>query len=252
MIDNLSEAAQSYFAEWNVIFLDQEGILCRERQKFGTSGTTKQVLLPARHRLLLRDYLHGSVKAKHMGRRRSLKIIQCFYYWHRMTAEIRMWLHACSICQKRSNAELTANRESGYRRNNTAITITQVEFANSTRPHALNETAANASGLYGKRFAVPITTSSCDGSRTTMRNNGQSDISASHPALMVTEDNLRQKDRSKPKKLRHDSGISSGSDIEISSDEIDGPDADTVVTPTVSWQSASPRLKPPPCLLFSH
>ena len=264
VIDNLSEAAQSYFAEWNVIFLDQEGILCRERQKFGTSGTTKQVLLPARHRLLLRDYLHGSVKAKHMGRRRSLKIIQCFYYWHRMTAEIRMWLHACSICQKRSNAELTANRESGYRRNNTAehdcsrgshavcSGITQVEFANSTRPHALNETAANASGLYGKRFAVPITTSSCDGNRTTMRNNGQSDISASHPALMVTEDNLRQKDRSKPKKLRHDSGISSGSDIEISSDEIDGPDADTVVTPTVSWQLASPRLKPPPCLLFSH
>ena len=175
-----------------------------------------------------------------------------------------MWLHACSICQKRSNAELTANRESGYRRNNTAehdcsrgshavcSGITQVEFANSTRPHALNETAANASGLYGKRFAVPITTSSCDGNRTTMRNNGQSDISASHPALMVTEDNLRQKDRSKPKKLRHDSGISSGSDIEISSDEIDGPDADTVVTPTVSWQSASPRLKPPPCLWFSH
>ena len=100
-ISALSEAAKVYFHDWRRMVVKGNGILYREWESVDGTEVRHQMLLPHRYRELLFHHLHKTLDAGHMGRRRTLHKLQKKYFWHRMSGDIRLWIRACEVCQRR-------------------------------------------------------------------------------------------------------------------------------------------------------
>ena len=101
----LSEAAEVYFRDWHRIDLDRKGVLYRQCKETPDARKRRQIILPLRLRIVLKDLQHGTVESEHHGRRRALRSIQRQFYWYQMSRDIRTWLKECSTCQQRSHVD---------------------------------------------------------------------------------------------------------------------------------------------------
>ena len=100
-INPLSPAAKMYFHDWKRIKLMENKVLYRLWEDEEGIETRYQMILPAKHREAMFRQLHDAINAAHMGRRRTFEKLQRKYFWYQMEGDVRRWIQACPICQRR-------------------------------------------------------------------------------------------------------------------------------------------------------
>ena len=100
-IVTLSEAARTYFHDYNRIKLETNGVLYRQWESSDGTEHRSQMLLPAEYREAMFRNLHDAINAAHMGKRRTFNKLLKKYYWFRMGEDVKHWIKACPVCQRR-------------------------------------------------------------------------------------------------------------------------------------------------------
>ena len=96
-----SDTARAYFHDFNRIRLEANKVLYRQWESHDGTEVRSQMILPETYREIMFRNLHDVVNAAHMGRRRTLDKLQRKYFWFRMGDDVRLWIRACPVCQRR-------------------------------------------------------------------------------------------------------------------------------------------------------
>ena len=91
---------KSYWAQWESLCIDNDGLLCRELLMSGKK-TRKQVVMP--HSLVEKvlTILHEGVTGGHRGVRRTLAGARLRFYWYKQRESIQLWCRGCTKCAAR-------------------------------------------------------------------------------------------------------------------------------------------------------
>ena len=96
-----SDTARAYFHDYNRIRLEANKVLYRQWESHDGTEVRSQMILPDAYREIMFRNLHDVVNAAHMGRRRTLDKLRRKYFWFRMGEDVRLWIRACPVCQRR-------------------------------------------------------------------------------------------------------------------------------------------------------
>ena len=95
-----SAATKSYVAEWKRLTL-REQVLYRKWESQDGARTCLQLLVPKQLQYEFCEKVHGGPLTPHLGRRKTLSVLQHTCYWYRMHSDVGLWILACEKCQAR-------------------------------------------------------------------------------------------------------------------------------------------------------
>lgn len=72
---------------------------CVDRDKNGCSETNRKIYVPEKDRVSILNKYHDSPLGAHLGVFKTLKRIKLYYYWPKMSKDIKNYIRSCEKCQ---------------------------------------------------------------------------------------------------------------------------------------------------------
>jgi transposase InsO family protein len=91
---------KSYWAQWESLVIDDDGLLCRELVT-GEKNHRFQVLVPKSMINAVLEVVHDSVTGGHMGYRRTVARVRTQFFWYRQRESVQLWCKSCVKCAAR-------------------------------------------------------------------------------------------------------------------------------------------------------
>ena len=91
---------KSYWAQWESMVINEEGLLLRVLEGPG-SARREQIVIPSRLTDIILEMMHDNVTAGHMGVRRTLACTRRRFYWHKQRESVELWCRGCTKCAAR-------------------------------------------------------------------------------------------------------------------------------------------------------
>lgn len=88
---------------WELLDLDEQGILCRKGIYDVTGKEIKQIVAPACIREEILHHLHNSRTSGHLGRDRTIDLVQKRFYWPGLVEDVKNWCRSCDACARRKS-----------------------------------------------------------------------------------------------------------------------------------------------------
>ena len=96
-----SPTCKAYFAEWKRIVLWKD-VLYRRWESNDGSETRLQMIVPRALQKKICEEVHDGRYACHMGKKRTLRLINKAFYWYKQDKDVSWWIRTCDKCQRRN------------------------------------------------------------------------------------------------------------------------------------------------------